>query len=426
MRRIITAAATAGIVLSAAAGARPAQAGTVTAVPCSAATLASAISGAADGATLSLAPHCTYVLPAALPPVSQDLTIRGNDATLQRSTASGTPSFTILTLTAGNVTLDQLSFRNGTGAISVSGMAALTVNDGTFAGNSAANGGAIDVNGYNGPVITDAVFIGNSATESGGAIYDNAANNGAYVSGSKFTGNTAGQGGGAISEYSLGGEMDSSTFRGNSAGDIGGAIAFSTLGEIFSGDSIRNNITGGDGGGIYDYESDTGMDVSGSTISDNRAAGDGGGIWLTAVGSWDNSVTGSTLRGNSGTDGGAIFAAANNGLALSGDDIVNNHASADGGGLYEDGGTDTASQLSIGTTTFFANRAAGHGGGIFNRTSPVPVTDSAITGNLAGGGGGGIYDDVTAGASVTLTSTPVTRNHPDNCEPAGSIPGCAG
>src|ERR1700728_1286912 len=61
--------------------------------------LVSAVSGAASGATLSLAKGCTYVLTAALPTVAQDLTINGNEATLKRSTAVGTAAFTILTIT---------------------------------------------------------------------------------------------------------------------------------------------------------------------------------------------------------------------------------------------------------------------------------------------------------------------------------------
>ncbi len=46
-----------------------------------------------------------------------------------------------------------------------------------------------------------------------------------------------------------------------------------------------------------------------------------------------------------------------------------------------------------------------------------------IDGNTATSGGGGIYnyDDGT----VTLTTTSVVSNHPDNCEPVNTISGCA-
>jgi hypothetical protein len=54
-----------------------------------------------------LAQGCTYVLTAALPAIAQDLTINGNGATLHRNTAAGTAAFTILTITAGAVTLNR-------------------------------------------------------------------------------------------------------------------------------------------------------------------------------------------------------------------------------------------------------------------------------------------------------------------------------
>src|ERR1700733_13259345 len=119
--------AAAGVAAVLASGAMPAAAATVTRVPCGTPALVSAISGAASGATLSLARGCTYVLTAALPTVSQDLTINGNGATLRRSTAVGTAAFTILAITAGTVALNQLSFTNGHRAITVNNEAQLTV-----------------------------------------------------------------------------------------------------------------------------------------------------------------------------------------------------------------------------------------------------------------------------------------------------------
>jgi hypothetical protein len=99
--------AAAGLAAVLAGGAMPAAAATQ--VPCSAPALVTAISGAVSGATLGLASGCTYVLTAGLPTVSKDLTINGHGDTLERSTATGTPSFTIL-IVAGTVTLYRLSF----------------------------------------------------------------------------------------------------------------------------------------------------------------------------------------------------------------------------------------------------------------------------------------------------------------------------
>jgi hypothetical protein len=72
----------------------PAMASTAAAVavPCSATALAAALAGAASGQTLLLARSCRYVLTAALPAVSQDLTVEGDGATLERSYAPATPA----------------------------------------------------------------------------------------------------------------------------------------------------------------------------------------------------------------------------------------------------------------------------------------------------------------------------------------------
>src|SRR5450755_1348007 len=118
-------------------------------VPCSPVALAAAITGATSNETLELAASCRYVLTIALPAISENLTIKGNGATLQRSTAAGTPPFAILAATSGNLAISRLSFRNGSGgAISYQSGSApggdVTITGGTFAGNA---GGAINDGG---------------------------------------------------------------------------------------------------------------------------------------------------------------------------------------------------------------------------------------------------------------------------------------
>jgi hypothetical protein len=88
MRGRMAAAGAAGMLMAAGAGGGPAAQAAAT-VPCSGAALAAAVGAAGAGATLSLARGCVYVLTAALPVVSQDLTITGNRATLERSYAPG-------------------------------------------------------------------------------------------------------------------------------------------------------------------------------------------------------------------------------------------------------------------------------------------------------------------------------------------------
>ena len=171
MSRRMAAAGVAAVLAVGMIGQRPRRAAAVTGVPCSTPALVSAVSKASDGATLSLAKKCAYVLTAALPTVAQDLTINGNGATLRRSAAAGTAAFTILTITAGTVTLNLLSFTNGEGAITVDNLAQLTVTGGVFSRNTAADGAAIDNTGSTVVQVNGASFINNTATGNGGAMY---------------------------------------------------------------------------------------------------------------------------------------------------------------------------------------------------------------------------------------------------------------
>ena len=243
---------------------------TVTRVRCSSPALVSAVSGAASGATLSLAKRCTYVLTAALPTVAQDLTIDGNRATLRRSTVTGTAAFTILTITAGTVALNQLSFTNGNGAITVDNEAQLTVTGGVFRGNTAANGAAINNTDASVVQATGVSFVGNRATGDGGAMYVFTAL-GDQITDCRFVRNTAAGSGGAYWDWSNGTAISGSTFRGNRA-TTGGALFFDDQGPGITGTVVRGNGATGDGGGIFDTEGGDPI-----PIADSKIIGSGGG-----------------------------------------------------------------------------------------------------------------------------------------------------
>src|ERR1700733_1889999 len=176
-------------------------------VPCDANTLTADISGAVSGETLSLTASCRYVLTAALLATRKSLNIGGNEAAVVRSYAPGTPDFSILTVSSGDLAVSHLNFRNGRsvdgGAIDSQG-GTVTVNGGTFTGNTASgNGGAIDNFSTDEPdggtmTVTGATFTRNTAGE-GGAI-DNGLGT-LTVTGSTFTGNTASGNGGAIDNF---------------------------------------------------------------------------------------------------------------------------------------------------------------------------------------------------------------------------------
>jgi len=370
-------------------------------VPCSVAALVSAMSGAASGATLSLAAGCRYRLTAALPVVAQDLTILGNEATVERSYAPGTAAFTILTVSTGTLTVTGLNFRHGNGAIAVTGSGLLTVNGGIFTGNTAADGGAIsDVTDLNGPVVTGAVFTRNTATDAGGAIYVSAAGGGPRVTNSTFTRNTAAGDGGAIFTYdAAGGDVAGSTFQANTAGTGGALFLSSDSGETLSHDVVRSNSATGNAGGVFSADGSD-LTVDSSTISGNHAGGRGGGIYLPSgvFGIRQTRITGTDIQGNSAADGGGVYNPDFAEVAFTDSRISGNSASAYGGGIYN------------------------AGGGSYPATASF--TGSVISGNNAGSAGGGIYGET--GTTTTLANSSVLRNVPDNCDPPGSIAGCTG
>jgi predicted outer membrane repeat protein len=402
-------------------------------VPCSTTALSAALTGAVSGETIRLAAGCDYVLTAALPPVTVTLTIAGRGATLERSTAAGTPAFALLDVTTGDADLavSNLTFSNGDGAINMNGFEpsadTLTVTRSTFTGNT---GGALNVGGaYDTPqvaaAVTGSVFTGNT----GGAINDNGVP--LTVTRSTFTGNTASSdysgltGGGITMVTEVTGHdietgavtVTGSTFTSNTGSGIacvandcpltvtrsvftrntGSGISVSGSGGEVSvtHSTFRCNTTPGGGGGI-DFSPYPSGDLTAAddVFTGNTATGYGGGIYNFETAT----VTGDTFTGNSAADGGAI---ANQGLmSVTRTAFRNNKASTYGGAVYQQ--------------NLFGNEGVGIGGG-------------RITGNSADGDGGGVYNagPGTGGAGVS-PSTVVRNNQPDNCAPAGSVGHCTG
>ncbi len=330
---VVIATVAAGLVL---AGLAPAHAAitlatAVTSVPCKVPALISAVRRAANGDTLSLAPSCRYLLTAGLPVISKSLTIDGNHATLERSTNPFVRKFIILRADGSALALNDLNFRNGDNAITITGpFTALTVNGGTFTGNSGTDGGAISqTTGGNGPVVTGAQFIANTASGYGGAIYDSAALAGAVLTDCSFVRNKAGADGGGIYDFSAGNDSATrSRFIANQAVDGGGGL-FSTDATNISQVVASGNVATGNGGGLSVYAVFT---VADSVIQGNHAGANGGGL-DAEVGLFAQ-VTGTSISGNSAADGGGIYSNSLDGLTLTSDKIVSNNAASYGGGLY--------------------------------------------------------------------------------------------
>jgi hypothetical protein len=89
-----------------------------------------------------------------------------------------------------------------------------------------------------------------------------------------------------------------------------------------------------------------------------------------------------------------------------------------GGGIANRGGGVFLTASSVTDNTAVA------GGGIYTDNGAVSLVASSVTGNTATVfGGGGAYDN---SGPVNLLASNVSGNHPDNCAPAGNVPGCAG
>jgi predicted outer membrane repeat protein len=218
-----------------------------------------------SGDTLSLAPHCTYWVSAALPSVMKTLIIDGNGDSIV-ATASGFSIF-VVGCAEGDLTLNNLTVKNG--------------------GGSGVDGGAVDVSTTGATLnVNSSTFSDNSADHEdgpGGGYGGAIANEGTVnVYGSTFTGNSANWGGAVYSENGVSSAiLDDDTFTGNNANE-GGAIYNDDNNMQIGEDSFRDNSAtgeGGDGGAIYnEYTLEVDVAVSaGDTLFEMNSASDEGG-----------------------------------------------------------------------------------------------------------------------------------------------------
>ena len=407
----------AAILLAGFLAAAPAQASTGVRVPCNSAALIAAITTAnSSGATINLAPGCTYRLTQAnnsnpmtgangLPLISSRITVNGFGTTI----AGNDSNFRIFFVTgSGNLTLQGLTITGGT-ASAGGGIAnlegTLTLNHTTVTGNTAnatgpGGGGIFSGTMGTGPVGTTTLNFsqvnGNTSLSSAGGILNHAGT--LILNASQVDGNTAAVGGGGVASGTggLGGnsssfltvnlsQIDHNTSNGGPASGAGGVANGGTA--TINASQVNGNIApGGNGGGILNHGA---MTINASTVNNNTTPTDSSGHLGGGGGIANLNITPLTGVADSGV------------LTLNASQVNGNTGTGRGGGILEDGVN--------------PDDTLGPPGG------PLTLKLSQVTGNSAGQGGG-IY--ASTGSPVTLTITLIAKNTPDNCFPLGSISGC--
>ena len=294
---------------------------------------------------------------------------------------------------------------------SVPDNATVTVNNGTFTGNTAkggrSQGGAI----YNEGTLTveGGSFTNNSAAAAdgneiaasnvGGAIY-NADNAKLSINGTRFEGNTAAIAGAVNNQYdsSYITGITNAFFVNNTASlSAGGALRNQGTIDSISGTTFEGN-TAGNGGALWNGAGGTITNITDTTFTGNKSTNDAvGGGAITNAGDIEK-INATTFTDNSAAgNGGAIYNVVSGGgqasIALSNTTFTDNTAGKLGGAIYNDG-----SLSFTGTNTFSGNTAAGAANDIYNAGS-ITVADGTTT---LGSGLTQVGGSITIGANGTL------------------------
>lgn len=295
---------------------------------------------------------------------------------------------------------------------------------------SPGNGGGLHITGPAASIIDGGSASGNFAALEGGGLWNGSGTMtviGTTIDGNTASGDAADDGGGGIFNNGGGLVVTNVNITDNVAdgsSGSGGGILNVTGGtvQVFS-SIIAGNSASRAGGGIEDASgAGLGLQISNSLLADNitgSAPGNGGGVHVTGAG--DVSITGGTVSGNSAAlEGGGLWNGSGT-MTITNVTISGNTASGDaaddgGGGIFNNGGVINIANASISENT--ADGAAGSGGGILNLGGSVSIVDSLIADNSAQRAGGGIEDN--GGTRFNVTNSVIASND------AGSSPGNGG
>jgi hypothetical protein len=246
----------------------------------------------------------TISLQAALPALDKNVTITGNNNTIQGNATAGNPYSIFQVSPDVTAEIDNLIITGGNnvigGGINNAG-SSLTLNNDVITANTASQGGGIFNQAASNLYLTNDLIQYNTASVFGGGIANSGGTVTVTASGNPTTilGNNGGQLGGGIYNYNDGTvQLQGITnINGNYAGTNGGGV-YNVSGSEFtmSGGSISANYViaaTGFGGGLYNAGGATLFSV---TVDNGNEANRGAGMYL-ANGS-DTSLTSVTIEGN--------------------------------------------------------------------------------------------------------------------------------
>ena len=311
------------------------------------------------------------------------------------------------TMTGGEITNNtgEGVFNNGFGA-------AVTMTGGKIINNKGSgvynNGGLYDYSDKTTFTMTGGEISGNISTSWGGGVYNC---NGKFTfENGEIYGNTATMNGGGVNSKGVF-IMTGGQIYGNNASNFGGGVSNFGLFTLENGE-IYNNSAKGSAGGVYNQSGNSysiWFNMTGGQIYDNTALNGGGvcndytsgmvALYMTGGRIYNNTatesgggvfggnitMTGGEISGNTAAGGGGgvrIYTYAT--FTMSGDAVISNNTSSQGGGIYSDGML-VITGGTISGNTALVNGALGSGGAIYVwNYANITVKDGVVfTGNKA-------------------------------------------
>lgn len=221
----------------------------------------------------------------------------------------GTNRYSIWSVSANNVNISGITFKNG---ISASGGSAL------YLKNSNSN-----INIQNCRFINNNVVYNPFYTPYYGGSILAKNNRGLLINNCEFIDNTVNTYGGAIDLYNCrDSAISNCIFTGNNASQSGGAIIFQQSTNInIDGCNFTNNHANKNGGAIYSKNSD--VTINNSKFNNNKATDNGGAAYINSS---NNSISNSLFNYNGAKFGSVIYNV--QGLTITNSNLTNNKANS--------------------------------------------------------------------------------------------------